>query len=77
MNENQIADREWLESLEQDMNDDWKSWQDAEKEIISAKEWRDKRALNYANSATKYFTFKNKVFPELPPEVINELTETI
>jgi hypothetical protein len=41
------------------MNDDYKSWQNAEKEIISAKEWRDKMALNYAHSVVKFYNTKN------------------
>ena len=48
-----------LKELEADMNDDYKSWQNAEKEILNAKEWRDKMALNYAQSAVRYFNEKN------------------
>jgi hypothetical protein len=51
-----------LLGYEEDMQDDYKSWQDAEKEIEGAIAWRDKMALNYANSAVRYYKHKNKEF---------------
>lgn len=51
---------ERLKSYEEDMQDDYMAWQQAEKEIIIAKEWRDKMTLNYANSAVKYYNYKNQ-----------------
>ena len=47
--------------LENDMNDNYKIWQDAEQEIKDAIEWRDKTALNYAESAVKFYNFKNSL----------------
>lgn len=50
---------ERLKDYEEDMNDDYKSWQDAEEEIKTAIKWRDKMALNYAQSTVKYYNYKN------------------
>ena len=47
-----------LKELEADMNDDYTSWQQAEKEIKEAIEWRNKRALNYAQSVVKFYNAK-------------------
>jgi uncharacterized protein Usg len=51
--------QERLEWLKEDMNDDLKSWKEAEAQLIEAKEWRDKMALNYANSVVKFYNAKN------------------
>ena len=51
--------QERLEELEDSMKDDLKYWKEAEAQLIEAKEWRDKMALNYANSAVKFFNAKN------------------
>ena len=51
---------ERLKGYEEDMQDDYKSWQEAEKEIKEAIEWRNKMALNYANSTVKYYNYKNQ-----------------
>lgn len=49
-----------LKIYEEDMNDDYKSWEDAEIEIKDAIQNRDRLALNYANSAVKYYNYKNQ-----------------
>ena len=48
-----------LEDLKVDMDDDYRSWQEAEEGIKDAKTWRDKMALNYAESTVKYYNYKN------------------
>ena len=53
---------ERLHDLEIDMNDDYIVWQQAEKEIESAIEWRNKMALNYANATVRCYKHKNKEF---------------
>ena len=58
MDEFEKNKQERLEWYSEDMNDDYKSWQEAEKQMVEAKEWRDKMALNYANSAVKYYNYK-------------------
>jgi len=52
---------ERLKDLEEDMNDDYKSWQEAEKEILSSIEWRNKMSLNYAKSAIKFYDYKKEI----------------
>ena len=47
-----------LKELEADMNDDYTSWQQAEKEILNAIKWRDKKALYYAQSVVKFYNAK-------------------
>lgn len=51
---------EVLKEYEEDMKDDFKSWQDAEEEIKDAIKWRDKMALNYAQSSIRYYNYKNR-----------------
>ena len=58
--EEEIFREERLADLELDMNDDNKSWVEAEKQLIEAKEWRDKMALRYAESSVKYYNYKNE-----------------
>lgn len=60
MNEEELYKQERLEDLKIDMLDDEKSWKEAEKQLIDDKEWRDKMALRYAESAVKYYTYKNE-----------------
>jgi len=48
-----------LKELEADMNDDYKSWQEAEQVIKDDIEWRNKMALRYAESVVKYYNAKN------------------
>lgn len=62
MNEQEQWNKEHLESLEEDMNDDYKSWQEAEKEIKETIEWRDKQALRYAMSTVKYYNYKKEIY---------------
>jgi len=54
-------EKERLEDLETDMKDNLKSWKQSEQEIIDAIEWRNKMSLRYAESAVKYFTYKQEV----------------
>ena len=49
-----------LEDLKADMDDDCRSWQEAEQGIKDAKIWRDKMSLNYAKSAVEYYNFFNQ-----------------
>jgi ribosomal protein S13 len=50
--------KEEIKEYEDCMNDDYKSWQDAENEIKNAIKWRDKKALWYAESTVKYYNAK-------------------
>lgn len=50
-----------LKDLKTDMEDDYKIWQQAEKDVKDAIEWRDKKALNYAESTVKYYNYKEKI----------------
>lgn len=59
--ENTKDEQEKLESLKNDMEDDYESWQQAEKEIKDSIKWRDQRALKYAESAIKYYNLLNKL----------------
>ena len=60
MTEEEIYRGEKLADLLTDMQDDYKSWQQAEKEVLDAIEWRNKRAMDYAKTAVKYYTEKNE-----------------
>lgn len=52
---------EEIKELEEDMNDAYKDWQDAEKEIEDAITWRNKKALYYAEYATKFYNAKKLI----------------
>ena len=49
-----------LEDLKVDMDDDYRSWQEAEQGMKDAKIWRDKMSLNYAKSTVEYYNFFNQ-----------------
>lgn len=49
---------EEIKEYEKDMNDNYRQWKDAEKEIAEAIDWRNKKALWYAESAVKYYNAK-------------------
>jgi hypothetical protein len=47
-----------LNELRDDMNDAYRAWQDAEKEITISVSWRDRMALGYAQAAVKFYNAK-------------------
>ena len=53
-------EKQMLLDYEIDMQDDYKSWKEAEKELEDAKKWLEKMIYNYAESTVRYYQLKNK-----------------
>lgn len=62
---------EELKDLEESMRDDYKSWKDAEDEVSNAIKWKNKMALNYANSSVKYYELVKYIDSKLVKNGLN------
>ena len=52
--------KEYIESLEEDVEDNQKALDGAFKELDDAKKWLDKMKLNYAESIIRLYKFKEE-----------------